>query len=126
MVRWEADHVEKIRPHLSYMTVDMPDEWRKQLGVSDAVVADLREALRTEGPDGAARLVPDAVIDSFAIVGERADVIRRLREAVEHVAPDILVFGAHHYTTDHVDDIAAVAEEVGLAGSDGVILETVR
>jgi len=42
------------------------------------------------------------------------------------VAPDILVFGAHHYTTDHVDDIAAVAEEVGLAGSDGVILETVR
>jgi 5,10-methylenetetrahydromethanopterin reductase len=126
MVGWEADHLRQIRSHLSYMTVDIPAEWRKRLGVSDAVVADLRDALRTEGPEGAAHLVPDAVTDAFAIVGERHEVVRRLRKAVGLAAPDVVVFGAHLYTTSHVDDIADIAAEVGLAESAGVVLEPVR
>jgi 5,10-methylenetetrahydromethanopterin reductase len=113
MVAWEAHHAHEVCTHLSYMSVDMPDEWRAKLGVSDQVVANLREALAAEGPSGAARLVPAAVVGTFAILGDRAGVVGRLREAVDQVRPDIVVFGAHEYTTAHVDEIAAVAEQVG-------------
>jgi len=126
MLGWEPGHLELIRRHLSYMTVDMPNEWRKRLGVSEAVLGDLREALRAGGPERAAHLVPDAVVDTFAIVGERADVVRHLRAAVSEAAPDIVVFGAHHYTTAHVDDVAAIAQEVGLTASAGPILKPPR
>jgi 5,10-methylenetetrahydromethanopterin reductase len=117
MVGWEPGHVDAIRPHFSYMTVDMPDRWRERLGISDGVVAGLRAALRNDGPDAAARLVPDAVLDAFAIVGDRADVAGRLAAAVEAAAPDLLVFGAHDYTHEHVSDVAALAAEVGLVTS---------
>jgi 5,10-methylenetetrahydromethanopterin reductase len=117
MVGWEPGHVDAIRPHFSYMTVDMPDRWREQLGISDGIVAELRAALRGEGPDAAARLVPDAVIDAFAIVGDRADVVGRLAAAIEAAAPDLLVFGAHDYTHQHVSDVAALAADVGLVTS---------
>jgi 5,10-methylenetetrahydromethanopterin reductase len=123
MVGWEPGHLDLLRPHLSYMTVDMPEGWRNRLGIGDDVVGELRAALRSGGPDAAARLVPEAVIDTFAIVGDRADVVRRLTAAVEAAAPDLLVFGAHDYTTEHVSDIAAVAAEVGLVASARPVLQ---
>ena len=120
MVGWEPGHVDAIRPHFSYMTVDMPDRWRERLGISDGLVAGLRAALRSDGPDAAARLVPDAVIDAFAIVGDRADVVG-LAAAIEAAAPDLLVFGAHDYTREHVGDVAALAADVGSAPADGPV-----
>jgi 5,10-methylenetetrahydromethanopterin reductase len=123
MVGWEPGHVDAIRPHFSYMSVDMPDRWRERLGISDGIVAELRAALRGEGPDAAARLVPEAVIDAFAIVGDRADVVGRLAAAIEAAAPDLLVFGAHDYTQEHVSDVAALAADVGLVTSDRPVLQ---
>jgi 5,10-methylenetetrahydromethanopterin reductase len=123
MVGWEPGHLDALRPHLSYMTVDMPEGWRMRLGVSDDAVGELRAALRSGGPDEAARLVPEAVIDAFAIVGDRPEVVRRLAAAVEAAAPDLLVFGAHDYTTEHVSNIAAVAAEVGLAAFARPVLQ---
>jgi len=123
MVGWEPGHLDLLRPHLSYMTVDMPEAWRNRLGVGDDVVVALRAALRSGGPDAAARLVPEAVIDTFAIAGDRGDVVRRLTTVVEAAAPDLLVFGAHDYTTEHVSEIAAVAAEVGLVASGEPVLQ---
>jgi len=96
--------------------VDMPAAWRERLGVGDGLVARLRGALTSGGP-AAARLVPDAVLDTFAITGGRASVVRRLAAAVEAAAPELVVFGPHEYTTAHLGDIAAVAAEAGLAAS---------
>ncbi len=121
MVGWEPGHIDAIRPHFSYMTVDMPDRWRERLGISDGVVAGLRAALHRDGPDAAAGLVPSAVIDAFAIVGDRTDVTVRLAAAIEAAAPDLLVFGAHEYTAEHVSDVAALAADVGLAPASGPV-----
>jgi 5,10-methylenetetrahydromethanopterin reductase len=123
MVGWEPGHLDLLRPHLSYMTVDMPEDWRKRLGIGDDAVDELRALLRSGGPDAAARLVPEAVVDALAIVGDRSAVVRRLTAAVKAAAPDLLVFGVHDYTTEHVSDIAAMAAEVGLAASIGPVLE---
>jgi 5,10-methylenetetrahydromethanopterin reductase len=117
MVGWEPGHLSAIRAHLSYMTVDMPATWRERLGISDALVAELRAALGAGGPDAAAPLVPDAVLDAYAIVGDREDVVRRLTGAIAVASPDLLVFGPHEYTTAHVADLAALAGEAGLAAA---------
>jgi 5,10-methylenetetrahydromethanopterin reductase len=114
MVGWTPRHADAIRSHLSYMTVDMPAAWRERLGVADDVVTELRAALADGGPDEAARLVPDAVLDAFAIVGDEADVAHRLSEAVARAAPELLVFGPHEYQAAHIEDLAALASKVGL------------
>jgi 5,10-methylenetetrahydromethanopterin reductase len=121
LVGWEDGHIDGIRPHLSYMTVDMPPAWRERLGVSDRLVAELRDALTAGGPDAAAALVPDQVVDAFAVIGDRAEVARRLAEAVATVRPELLVFSAHQYTTGHIGDIAALAADVGLAAATGPV-----
>jgi 5,10-methylenetetrahydromethanopterin reductase len=117
MVGWAPGHLDGIRPHLSYMTVDMPAAWRERLGVDDGLVARLRAALASDGPAAAARLVPDSVLGAFAITGDRADVVSRLAAAVEAAAPELVVFGPHEYTTGHLGDIAALAAEAGLVAS---------
>jgi alkanesulfonate monooxygenase SsuD/methylene tetrahydromethanopterin reductase-like flavin-dependent oxidoreductase (luciferase family) len=121
MVGWEPGHADAIRAHLSYMTVDMPAAWRQRLGIGDALVAGLRGALADGGPDAAARLVPDQVLDAFAIVGDPPDVARRLADAVTAAVPELVIFGPHEYSVPHVSDIAALAGKVGLAASAGRI-----
>lgn len=113
MVGWTPGHLDHIRPHLSYMTVDMPAPWREQFGVDDQTVARLRAALASDGPD-TARLVPDSVLGAFAITGDRATVVSRLAAAVEAAAPELVAFGPHEYTTEHLGDIAALAAAAGL------------
>jgi 5,10-methylenetetrahydromethanopterin reductase len=117
MVGWQPRHIDNIRPHLSYMTVDMPPAWRERLGISDSLVARLRAELTSGGPDAAARLVPDSVLATFAVTGDREDVARRLMTAIESVAPDLLVFEVQEYDTGHIGDIAALAAEAGLTAS---------
>jgi 5,10-methylenetetrahydromethanopterin reductase len=114
MVGWTPGHTDAIRGHLSYMSIDMPAAWRARLQVSDEVVADLRAALAAGGTEAAAPLVPDAVLDAFAIIGDRDDVARRLADAVAQAAPELLVFGPHDYTTKHVEELAELAAKVGL------------
>jgi 5,10-methylenetetrahydromethanopterin reductase len=117
MVGWAPGHLDGIRPHLSYMTVDMPAAWRDRLGVDDGLVTRLRDALSSDGPAAAARLVPDSVLGAFAITGDRANVVSRLASAVEAARPELVVFGPHEYTTGHLGDIAALAAEAGLIAS---------
>jgi 5,10-methylenetetrahydromethanopterin reductase len=114
MVGWEPRHIDNIRPHLSYMTVDMPPAWRERLGISDSLVARLRAELASGGPGAAARLVPESVLAAFAVTGDRQDVVRRLMAEIKSVAPELLVFEVQEYDTGHVGDIAALAAEVGL------------
>jgi 5,10-methylenetetrahydromethanopterin reductase len=109
MVGWTPGHVDRIRSHLSYMTVDMPAAWRARFGVEDGLVARLRAALASGGPAAAARLVPDSVLGAFAITGDRASVVSRLAAAAEAAVPELVVFGPHEYTTGHLGDIAALA-----------------
>jgi 5,10-methylenetetrahydromethanopterin reductase len=117
MIGWTPGHLDAIRPHLSYMTVDMPAAWRDRLGVDDGLVARLRATLAAGGPAAAARLVPDSALGAFAIAGDRADVVSRLAAAVDAAAPEMVVFGPHEYTADHLGDIAALAAEAGLIAS---------
>ena len=61
--------------------------------------------------------MPDSVLSAFAITGDRVSVVSRLAAAVEVAAPELVAFGPHEYTTEHLGDIAALAAEAGLTAS---------
>ncbi len=109
---WHPAHAEEIRSHLSYMTVDMPAQWRDRLGVTAQEVEALRAALAESGPQAAGPLVPDSVVEAFSIVGDRDAVRQRLAEIAEQAQPDLLVFDLHETTAGYIDEIAALVEEM--------------
>ncbi|HEY0189188.1 MAG TPA: LLM class flavin-dependent oxidoreductase [Cellulomonas sp.] len=116
-VAWRPQDVAALRAHFAYMTVDLPAAWRAQIGVGEQVVAALRAALAADGPARAADLVPAAVLDAFAILGDRAQVVARLREVTTAIRPELVVLDAGDYSTAFVDDLAELVADAGLRGA---------
>lgn len=125
-IAWTPAQVAEVRSHLSYMTTAIPDSWRERLGVSDALVEELRTAVRELGPEGAAHLVPQSVVDGFALTGTRAEVVDRLADLVRRVRPDIVTFPINEYSPEFVDELADVAAEVGLAPATEPVVRRIR
>lgn len=121
-VAWRDHDVADLRAHFAYMTVDMPEQWRDRLGVGQDVVDRLREALGAHGPAVAGDLVPDAVIEAFALTGSRASVVRRLAGIVATAVPELVVFDANKYDAACIDEIAELADEVGLQQAQAPII----
>ncbi len=111
---WRPEHVDEVRTHFAYMTLDTPIEERRALGVTDEAVTELRAAVHRDGPQAAAHLVPDAVTRRYAIVGTRDEVVARLDEVRRAVQPELIAFSAHEYSTSFVKETAAVATDAGL------------
>jgi len=78
-------------------------------------VAQIRTVVNTEGPAAAAALIPRAVIDQHAVVGERRLVVNRLRELVSRLRPELTLFDAGDYSVTFLEVIASFAADVGLA-----------
>jgi 5,10-methylenetetrahydromethanopterin reductase len=119
---WTAHAIATTRPRFSYMTIDMDPVDRANFGITDETVAELRRLLLAAGPDAAAHLVPDAVLEQFAIVGDRERVIGALSDARTAAAPEVLAFEMHAYTLDHVADVADLATAAGCAFAHEPIL----
>jgi hypothetical protein len=95
-----------VREHCSYMAVDMPALERTSFGVDDDVAAQLRERFSMHGPRAAAELIPDTVLERYAVTGSKLEVSRRLAELQRTVAPDLFVFDANDYAVAFVHELA--------------------
>jgi 5,10-methylenetetrahydromethanopterin reductase len=111
-VAWTEAMRLDVREHFAYMAVDMPAVERAALGLDDEVTARLRERFAAAGPRAAAALIPDAVLDRYAVTGQRDEVVRRLRELQQAVGPDLFVFDANDYSVAFVEDLADLARSV--------------
>jgi 5,10-methylenetetrahydromethanopterin reductase len=111
---WTEPMVAEIRAHLGYMTVDMPAAERSALGLDDARINDLREVVNSRGPAAAGQLVPDVVLERYAVTGDRPSVVARLSEVISQVRPELLVFEAHDYSVAYVESAAAIALDAGV------------
>jgi hypothetical protein len=65
------------------------------------------------GPEAAANLIPDEVLDAYAITGSRPHVVSRLRQLRAQVRPELLVFDAQDYSIPFLESVAAVAMDAG-------------
>ncbi|HEY2593269.1 MAG TPA: LLM class flavin-dependent oxidoreductase [Chloroflexota bacterium] len=110
---WTEPLREELRMHLAYMAVDMPEHDRAALGLDAVATSALREIVTTRGPEAAAAAITDAVLERYAIVGGRSEVVARLSDLRARVRPELLVFDAHDYSSGYLEDVAAVAIDAG-------------
>jgi 5,10-methylenetetrahydromethanopterin reductase len=111
---WSPATVAEMRAHFAYMTVDLPPADRRALGADDELVERLRAVVNSQGPEAAAALVPQAVTDHYAVVGERPVVVARLQELRQRIRPELMVFDANDYSLTHLQRVAALARDVGV------------
>jgi 5,10-methylenetetrahydromethanopterin reductase len=112
---WTPSMREELRAHLVYMAVDMPAAERSQLGLDAERTAELRAIVNSRGPAAAACLIADDVLEQYAIVGNRSQVLRRLADLCREVRPDILVFDLAEYSVAYLESLASLAMDAGAA-----------
>jgi 5,10-methylenetetrahydromethanopterin reductase len=110
---WTRAMIGEIRSHLAYMTIDLPPEERHELGVDDALAGRLREAVAALGPEAAGPLVPDAVLQRYAVTGSREAVVARIAALRALIRPELLLFDAGDYSAAYLKNAAAVITEAG-------------
>jgi 5,10-methylenetetrahydromethanopterin reductase len=110
---WTEPLREELRMHLAYMAVDMPEHDRAALGLDAAATSALRAIVTTRGPEAAAAAITDAVLERYAIVGGRSEVVARLSDLRARVRPELLVFDAHDYSSGYLEEVAGVAMDAG-------------
>ena len=91
---WTEAMRRDLRAHLAYMLVDMP--------------ADERAAVAA---------APDKLLERYAVVGERSDVVARLAELVRQVQPELLLFDADDYSPAFLERAASVAMDAGVVAA---------
>jgi alkanesulfonate monooxygenase SsuD/methylene tetrahydromethanopterin reductase-like flavin-dependent oxidoreductase (luciferase family) len=92
---WTEEMRGEMRAHLAYMALDMPAEDRA------VAAAD-----------------PDALLERYAVVGSRRQVVARLGELVQQVQPELLLFDADDYSVAFLERAASVAMDAGVAGAN--------
>ena len=70
---YDADERRKVLGHFSYMALDAPPEIRAAAGLDDERVAAVREAMLAGRLDDAAELLPDSLVDHYAVAGDPAE-----------------------------------------------------
>ncbi|HEX8968582.1 MAG TPA: LLM class flavin-dependent oxidoreductase, partial [Chloroflexota bacterium] len=110
---WSEPMRDALRAHLAYMAVDMPAAERLALGLDVDRTAELREIVNSRGPEAAAGLISDDVLDRYAIAGSRAEVVARLERVRQAVQPEMVVFDADDYSVEFLETVASLALDAG-------------
>jgi 5,10-methylenetetrahydromethanopterin reductase len=116
---WTEPMVAQVRAHFAYMAVDMPAAERVALGLDDDRTARLKELVNTHRPEAAASLIPDAVLDHYAVTGSRPQVVARLTKLRDRIRPEMLLFDADDYSVAFLEEAAAVALDAGAVTHNG-------
>ena len=86
LTAWTDAMREDVRTHLSYMSVDMP-----------------HDPVRSE----------TNLLERYAIVGDRSEVVDRLAHLCMDIRPELLVFDVGDYSIRYLEDLAQLFMEVG-------------
>jgi len=75
--------LDQVRAALTFRLVDSSPQTRALIGLTDAARAELREALASGGPAGAAHLVRPEWVTQFVIAGSAAECARELNGLID-------------------------------------------
>ena len=75
---YDGEQRRKVLGHFSYMALDAPPEIRTAAGLDDERVAAVREAMLAGHLDAAAELLPDSLVDHYAVAGDPAECTARI------------------------------------------------
>lgn len=117
-IAWSAylayDDVERHRVlrHFSYMALDAPAELRESVGIDDDVVPLVRAAMLAGDLDRAAELLPDALVDRFAVAGTPPEITAVLRELRPHYDLFVLPMNDEATSEAHIETGAAIVAAI--------------
>jgi 5,10-methylenetetrahydromethanopterin reductase len=75
---YDAAERHKVLGHFSYMALDAPPEIRAAAGLDEARVGKVREAMLAGRLDDAAALLPESLVDHYAVTGDPAECSARI------------------------------------------------
>ena len=99
---YDAEQRQKVLGHFSYMALDAPPEIRVAAGLDDERVAAVRAAMLAGDLDAAAELLPDSLVDHYAVAGDPEECTARIAA----LAPSVDLFLLP------MNDIAAAARHI--------------
>ncbi|HMK10134.1 MAG TPA: LLM class flavin-dependent oxidoreductase, partial [Acidimicrobiales bacterium] len=73
-----AEQRSRVLGHFSYMAIDAPPAIRERAGLSDGRVDAIRVEMLAGRLDAAAALLPDALVDEYAVAGDPEGCARRI------------------------------------------------
>jgi 5,10-methylenetetrahydromethanopterin reductase len=101
----------RVLTHFSYMALDAPPEIRADAGLDDATAARVRDALLAGRMDDAAALLPERLIDHYAVAGEPdacAATIAAHADCVDLFALPMNDASSPARVAEHIDAAAAI------------------
>ena len=117
-IAWSAylayDDVERQRvlSHFSYMAVDAPPDIRAAVGLDDDTAAHVKEHMLGGRFHEAAALLPDAMVDLYAVAGTPTEIAAKIRANRDNFDLFILPMNDEPTSAEHIRHAAAILAAV--------------
>jgi 5,10-methylenetetrahydromethanopterin reductase len=102
----------KVLGHFSYMALDAPPEIRAAAGLDDERIGEVREAMLAGRLDDAASLLPESLVDHYAVAGDAAACAARIAALASSVDLFVLPMNDVAGSADHIVRSAAILRAV--------------
>jgi 5,10-methylenetetrahydromethanopterin reductase len=99
---YDADERRKVLGHFSYMALDAPPEVRLAAGLDEERVSRVRDAMLAGRLDEAADLLPDSLVDLYAMAGTPDECAARIAELTPSFDLFVLPMNDVAGSADHV------------------------
>ena len=109
---YDGEQRRKVLGHFSYMALDAPPEIRTAAGLDDERVAAVREAMLAGHLDAAAELLPDSLVDHYAVAGDPAECTARIATLAASVDLFLLPMNDVAGAAAHIVRSAAILRSV--------------
>jgi 5,10-methylenetetrahydromethanopterin reductase len=108
---YDEDQRQRVLGHFSYMALDAPPEVRAAAGLDDQRVALVRAAMLEGRLDDAAELLPDALVDHYAVAGTPEACASRIASLADSFDLFVLPMNDVPGSADHIRAGAAILRE---------------
>jgi 5,10-methylenetetrahydromethanopterin reductase len=105
---YDADERRKVLGHFSYMALDAPPEIRVAAGLDDERLAVVRTAMLADRLEEAAALLPDSLVDLYAVAGDPERCAARIAELTPSFDLFVLPMNDVAGSAEHIRRGAAV------------------
>jgi 5,10-methylenetetrahydromethanopterin reductase len=111
-VAYDPGERRKVLGHFSYMALDAPPEIRAAAGLDDERIGEVRDAMLAGRLDDAASLLPESLVDHYAVAGDPAACAARIAALASFVDLFVLPMNDVAGSADHIVRSAAILRAV--------------
>lgn len=112
-IAWSESERSRVLRHFSYMALDAPPEIREAAGLDDAKAEAVKVAMLAGDHDGAAALLPPALIDHYAVAGSETECAATIAAHRDHFDLFMLPLNDEAAAEEHIEKGAQILAQAG-------------